>query len=61
MENTAIITNIGDSTLTLTYGLISCGIIMALKSVYITIQANKNTAQMFEGGENPAGKEEIPV
>ena len=50
MENTALITNFGDCSITLGQGIVSCLIMFALRAILLIISNNKNIPEMFEGG-----------
>jgi hypothetical protein len=51
-ENQTLLTNIGDCSITIGNAILSCLVIMALKSIYITFSIFSNIKSMYEGGED---------
>jgi hypothetical protein len=49
-ENTSILTNIGDVSVTLMHGMVSAGIMLTLKAIFITMSTMSASAS-FEGGD----------
>ena len=51
MENMAIITNLGDFSVTLSYGIASCFVILTIKVVLIALANFRDMRNSYEGGD----------